>query len=245
MKTGIIIQARLGSTRLPGKVLLPLAGKTVLECLLERLQSKKNDADIIIATTASASDDKIVNFCQENGFSYFRGSEQDVLARYYGAALQYGISVVVRITSDCPLLDVDLLDEMLDEFRLFSEVDYYSNCLKRTYPRGFDIEIFTFDSLRTAYENAIMPYEREHVTPYIWQNKKGYFKIKDKIGVEDYSHLRLTLDTREDYELINAIYEKNFNIIPTTNYSFIRKLYETNRGIFEVNKDIKQKGLNV
>lgn len=241
MKLGIIVQARLGSTRLPGKVLMPLAGKTVLGCLMERLLSSKKNAEIIIATTASPKDNLIVDFCLKNDFKFYRGSENDVLSRYYEAATRFQLTDIIRITSDCPLLNIPLLDEMIDEYIKNPSVDYYSNSLKRTYPRGFDIEMFKYEVLKEAYENAREDYQREHVTPYILENRDLRYNIRNKADREDYSGLRLTLDTMEDYQLITAVYARNNNDILSTDYGFIKQLYKNERSLFDLNRHVEQK----
>ena len=241
MTLGIIIQARLSSTRLPGKVLKPLANSTVLGCLITRLKQLKSSTEIIIATTVASSDDKIIDFCEKYNIKYFRGSEQDVLSRYYETAKKYNLTDIARITSDCPLFEINLLDEMISDYKNHPQYDYYSNCIKRTYPRGFDIEIFKFSVLEKAFYEASNQYEREHVTPYIWENKEKLFTIGSKINKKDYSFLRLTLDTPEDYELIQKIYAENVNDITSTNFDFILNLLKEKPEIFEINKKIEQK----
>ncbi|SFC60817.1 GNAT family N-acetyltransferase [Clostridium uliginosum] len=207
MKVVCIIQARVGSTRLPGKVLKQICGKTVLEHDIERLKKVRNIDEIVIATTLLEKDNAIVDECERLGVSYFRGSEQDVLSRYYYAAKENKADVVVRVTSDCPLTDSKVSEKIIDSYLDNKEIyDYVSNTIERTYPRGLDTEVFSFNALERAFNEAISTRDREHVTPYIWDNNTIFniFQYKNK---EDYSNLRWTLDTEEDYKLISIIYK--------------------------------------
>lgn len=171
MKTAAIIQARMGSTRLPGKILKDLMGKTVLQHVIERVQQAKNIDEIIIATTTLAQDDVVADEALKCGANYFRGSENDVLARYYGAAKENNVDIVVRITSDCPLIDPFVTDEIIRYFKQDNMYDIVTNAgsdlSKRTFPRGLDTEVFSFQSLERAYQQADKDYQHEHVTPYI------------------------------------------------------------------------------
>jgi spore coat polysaccharide biosynthesis protein SpsF len=210
MRTVAIIQARMGSTRLPGKVMKDLCGKTVLAHVVRRVRACSLIDDVVVATTSSPADDVIVSEAQKCGASWFRGSEDDVLDRYWRAARQFGAQVVVRVTSDCPLLDPEILRRMLEHFRKETSrgrrIDYLSNTLEpRTYPRGLDAEAFTFDALERAWREAGEPWEREHVTPYIYGHPE-FFALDAWRNDEDLSGYRLTLDTEEDWELISRIY---------------------------------------
>ena len=202
----IIIQARMTSTRLPGKVLLPLCGDTVLGIMLRRLEAFK-DA-IIIATTDDGSEAPIVAWCEEHGIPCHRGSTEDVLSRYYNAAVAFGErGTIIRLTSDCPLIDPEVIRAMLDQFDS-GAYDYLSNTTSRTFPRGLDTEIFTFEALKSAHEKALLPLEREHVTPYIHTTHKEQFRIGQFADTADHSRYRLTLDEPDDYAMIQALYEK-------------------------------------
>lgn len=211
MKIGVIIQARTGSTRLPGKVLKVLKGRTVLNHVIERVKQASHVNEIIVATTNLKEDDAIVLEAEKAGVKYFRGDESDVLSRYYHAAKQEGYDIVVRITSDCPLIDPELIDALIKMFLQEKNIDYMSNVgcsiSDRTYPRGLDIEVFTFDTLAKAFEAAKMQSEREHVTPYIY-NHPEYFNTRFVKHSVDYSHYRWTLDTEDDWKLIQIIYER-------------------------------------
>lgn len=205
MKTIAIIQARMGSTRLPGKVLKPLAGDTVLGHVVRRVREAKRLNGVCIATTESPADDPIVAECRRLGVECFRGSEPDVLARYHGAAQAIKADVIVRVTSDCPLFDGALLDKMLAEFGAANGLDYLSNVQVRRFPRGLDAEIFTLAALRMAHRKAKEPHEREHVTPYLYQHPEQ-FRLSSFVGKSDLSAHRWTLDTPEDWQFVEAVY---------------------------------------
>jgi spore coat polysaccharide biosynthesis protein SpsF len=209
MKVVAIIQARMGSTRLPGKVLRTLNGKTVLARVIERVRACALVDLIVVATTTGSADDVIVEETRRSGAQIFRGSEEDVLSRYLEAAQVFGADVVVRITSDCPLFDPAVLTRMLEAFQAAARsgrrIDYMSNALERTYPRGLDAEIFPLDVLAVAHEKARLPHEKEHVTPYIYQHPSEFIlnNYTDGWGLQQH---RWTLDTDEDWALISGIY---------------------------------------
>ncbi|MBD2201238.1 glycosyltransferase family protein [Calothrix sp. FACHB-1219] len=209
MKTVAIIQARMGSTRLPGKVMKELCGQTVLAHVICRVKACSLIDEVVVATTTLNTDDAIVTEAEKCGVKWFRGSEEDVLARYYLAAKQYSADVVVRVTSDCPLFDPEVLSQMLEYFKDETseglEIDYLSNCLNRSYPRGLDAEVFTFGVLEKTFQAAQKPYEREHVTPYIYEHPE-IFALHNQTYDEDISNYRWTLDTEEDWKLIQAVY---------------------------------------
>jgi spore coat polysaccharide biosynthesis protein SpsF len=207
MKTVIIVQARMTSTRLPGKVLMQVLGKPLLAYQIERLQRVKLADEVVIATTVNETDDPIVALCQQLSTLYFRGSESDVLARYYGAATAHQADIVVRVTSDCPLIDPQIIDQCLQVFRDHrTEYDYVSNCLTRSYPRGMDTEVFSFAVLKQAFLEAEAVADREHVTPFIYGHPEQ-FHLKQVTALEDLSQHRWTVDTPEDFELIRRILE--------------------------------------
>lgn len=208
MKKVCIIQARMGSTRLPGKILKEIDGKPLLEYQIERLKKCKLIDELIIATTTNEEDNQIEGFCLKNNIQSYRGSEQDVLARYYGAAREFNADIIIRITSDCPIIDPDVVDEVIENYEN-SHFDYVSNTLERTYPRGMDTEVFSFKVLEKAFNNAKEQYEREHVTPYFYNNPSK-FKLGNVFYTSDESYHRWTVDTEEDYALIrNIIRELN------------------------------------
>lgn len=245
MKVVCIIQARMGSTRLPGKVMLDLCGKTVLGHVIERVRKVKNIDEIVIATTTKEDDTIIVEEALKYGVKVFRGSEEDVLSRYYYAAKENEADVVVRITSDCPLIDPEIVDEMLKKFKyLYKEnkVDYLSNTLERTFPRGLDAEIFSFNILEEAFTSAKKHYQREHVTPYIYENPNKFKLIGYKNKV-DYSYHRWTLDTEEDFRLISKIYEELYKNEYIFSFSKVINLFNINPKLYNINVDIEQKYL--
>ena len=208
MNVTAIIQARMGSTRLPGKILKKVEGKPLLAIQLERLQASKELDQIVIATTNEKQDDVIAQFCEVQGINYYRGSEQDVLKRYYEAAKTFGGEIIVRLTSDCPIIDPQIVDEVIVFYKKNRLIyDYVSNTVERTYPRGLDTEVFSFKAMEKAYFEASLESEREHVTLYLHTNP-DVFSIGSWKGKEDYSEHRWTVDTPEDFELIKLILEK-------------------------------------
>lgn len=238
MKVVAIIQARMGSTRLPGKVLKKIADKTVLEHVIARVKNSNEIDDIVIATTTKENDNAIINESDRLGVKCFRGSEEDVLSRYYYAAKEYAADTVVRITSDCPLIDTKVIDKMIRTFRTNS-CDYVSNTIIRTYPRGLDCEVFSFQALETSFRNANFKYQREHVTPYIYENNQS-FKIEQYTDNEDNSNLRCTLDTKEDYEVIKKTLEAiNVNSTYLDLLDFFRKYPD----IAAINSNVIQKDI--
>ncbi len=213
MKVIAIIQARMGSTRLPGKILKKVQGKTLLEIQLERLKQSTLIQQVIVATTTQAQDDSVVDLCKQLNVDFYRGSEEDVLSRYYEAAVIFKANVIVRLTSDCPLIDPVIVDEVIATYiRQQDSVDYVSNTLERTYPRGLDVEVFSFKALEKTLTEAILQRDREHVTAYIYSNP-NMFRIDQVKGEHDYSNFRWTVDTTEDFELIqrilNVLYEED------------------------------------
>jgi spore coat polysaccharide biosynthesis protein SpsF len=203
-KVVCIIQARMGSTRLPGKVLQDLGGATVLARTVNRMRLARALNEIVVATTIEQTDDAIVDEADRLGVPSFRGSEDDVLDRYYHAALNCEAQVVVRVTSDCPLVDPCVADEVIDTFRR-ERADYASNTLVRTYPRGLDVEVMTMEALADTWRNAVETYQRTHVTPYLYENPDS-FRLHSVTTDADYSGHRWTVDTIEDLEFIRALY---------------------------------------
>lgn len=241
MKVVCLVQARVGSTRLPGKVLKEICGKSVLHHEINRLKKCKEINEIVIATTNNAKDDEIVNEAKKLAVKYFRGSENDVLSRFYYAAKENNADIVVRVTSDCPCIDFEILDKMLLYFKE-KQVDYLSNTIKRTYPRGYDIEIFTFSSLEKSYINAKKEYEREHVTPYIYDKTNNFLKLSFE-NKEDYSKYRVTLDTIEDFIVIKNIFENLYYKNPYFKLNDVVQYLNNNLHIADINKHIEQKKL--
>jgi spore coat polysaccharide biosynthesis protein SpsF len=246
LKTGCVIQARMTSTRLPGKVLMPIYQEmSMLEVVLRRLKKSQYLDEIIVATTINQTDDPIINLCQNKlkslNIRTFRGSEQNVLERYYQASKQYKLNTIIRITSDCPLIDPHVLDSMIQFYRQNSlEYDYVSNVINRTYPRGLDTEIFSFQALERAYQTAETQPELEHVTTKILRSPE--YSRYAYIQEQNYSDYRLTVDTPEDIELIKEIYSNinKIDFIDITQEEVIVFLSE-NPKLLEINQDIRQK----
>lgn len=203
-KIGVILQARMGSQRLPGKVLRPIADRPMLEWCLLRLGDSRRCRRVIVATSTAPQDDAIARRCEQLKAPHFRGSENDVLGRYYETARYYHVDPIIRITADCPLIDPQVLDGVIKAFTA-ERTDYLSNTQERTFPSGLDVEIFSFEALAQAQHAATKPYEREHVTPYLYQHPQQFHLAQYKNRV-NFSHLRLTVDTEEDLRLVDAVY---------------------------------------
>ena len=202
-----IVQARMGSTRLPNKVLMNLNGHPVLEHIINRLKESKCIDNIIVATSINPENESIVELCDFKGISCFKGNEEDVLDRYYQTCKYFDINSkdnIVRITADCPLIDYEVIDNIID-VHIKNANDYTSNTIVPSFPDGLDCEIFTFSSLEYAWKNAVLSSEREHVTLYI-KNHPEVFNIENILNDKDLSDLRWTLDEKEDFEFINEIY---------------------------------------
>lgn len=200
-----ILQARMSSTRLPGKVMKPLAGRPMVERQLERLRRCDELQRIVVATSDDASDDPLAAHLTGLGVEVFRGSLADVLARYMGAIRAFGVTgPIVRLTADCPLADPGVIDAGV---RLHRElgVDYVSNGQRRTYPHGLDMEVFRREALEAAERESQDPYDHEHVTPYIYRHPKR-FRLADLVQAKDESHLRWTVDTPDDYVFVERVY---------------------------------------
>lgn len=203
-----IIQARMGSSRLPGKVLLPLGGAPVLAHVVARASRAETVQVTLVATTDDPADDPIQTFCEQNGYRCFRGNVYDVLDRYYQAARWVNADVVVRITADCPMIDPQVIDNVVREF-LASGADFGCNRLpppwKRTYPIGLDVEICTFAALERAWQEAEIKYEREHVMPYLY-DQPGRFKVLVVDAEDDQGALRWTVDTPQDLAMLREFW---------------------------------------
>lgn len=240
MRAVAIVQARMGSTRLPGKVLMQLAGRSVLERVIRRLRRSSKLSTIVVATTTSPNDDCIVTECERLGVKSYRGSEPDVLDRYYRAVEATEADVVVRVTSDCPLIDAEVLDETIAEFES-TRADYVSNCVPRTFPRGLDAEVIARSALAQAWQEAGNPYQREHVTPYIYEHPE-LFKLCFHRTTVDYSRYRWTLDTAEDFELLNEVCSY-FGADDSFGWREVLALMELRPELAELNSNVLQKPL--
>jgi spore coat polysaccharide biosynthesis protein SpsF len=243
MKIGAIIQARMGSTRLSGKVMKVIEGKTVLQHVIERVLQSKMINEVIIATTVHERDNVIENESLKHGVKVYRGSEDDVLSRYYYAAKENAINIVIRITSDCPLIDPFVIDNIIESY-LTGDYEIVTNAgsdlSQRTFPRGLDVEVVSFEMLEKAFYNAKKTYQREHVTPYIYENSKKVFIYKNDI---DYSKYRWTLDTEEDFELISEVYDRLYKSEHNFYLNEIIELFYQEPDLYQINAHIEQKKL--
>jgi spore coat polysaccharide biosynthesis protein SpsF len=243
LRTIIIVQARLGSTRLPGKIFKKVLEKPLLTYEIERLQRVTLADEVIIATTTNPLDQGVVDFCHHLQIPVFRGSEEDVLDRYYQAAKNFGAEVVVRVSGDCPLIDPQIIDEVLAFFlNNFPTYQYVSNTLERTYPRGMDVEVFSFNVLEKAAKAATRPEEREHVTPYIYRHPE-WFALANIRCESNESHFRLTVDTIEDFQLVSAILEALYPTNPNFTMHDVLDLLKKHPEWININAHIQQKPL--
>ena len=213
MKTVAIVQARMGSTRFPGKVMEVICGQTLIEILLSRLSKSKKIDQIIVATPKNSNNYKLIKYLQEKDYFVYQGSEKNVLQRYYEAAQEVNADTIVRVTGDCPLTDAKLVDSCIEKYQS-SNVDYVSNIEPASFPDGLDVEVLKFSALKKAWKNAKLKSEFEHVTPYIWDNPE-LFLIGNHTNDKDLSNLRLTVDVMDDFkkisEIFKSLYPKNKN----------------------------------
>lgn len=230
-----IVQARVFSSRLPGKVLKTILGKPVIGYLFGRLRRAKRIDKIILATSINAENDVLCSYIETLGFDVFRGSEDNVLERYYLAATKYAADGIVRITGDCPLIDPQLCDQLVDEF-LEQKVDYAY--LSPTFAEGLDCEVLNFSALQQCYQNAKLLSEREHVTRYI-VNHKDQFKILELNNTEDHSRYRIVLDEPEDFEMLKILFENYYGKLhPRGHFADIKKYLDSHPELFEMNAHI-------
>lgn len=243
MRIGIVVQARMGSSRLPGKVLKKVLDKPLLGYLIERLKKVELAHSIIIATTTEEEDSLIEKCAHAYGVSCFRGSRDNVLARYLDTATYYELDVIVRITGDCPLIDPVLVDQVIKKFlESFSSLDYVSNCtITRTFPRGMDTELVTVNALKRAEKLIENPIDYEHVTNFI-NRKPQLFKRAGVASLQDQSCYRLTVDTPEDFTLVQYVIER---LYPFKGMFFsiqdILALLESEPHLALINREIEQK----
>lgn len=239
-----IIQARMGATRLPGKVLKDIQGKPMLWYVVERTKKAKTVSQVVVATTTDLADDAVTSYCKAQGYHFFRGSMQDVLDRFYQAAREYKADVIVRITADCPLIDPGLIDLTVNA--LFEhEVDFSADRLPppftRTFPIGLDVEVCTFTALENAWKKASSRHEREHVMPYLYE-KKGRFKVWQVNHAVDYGRLRWTVDTPADLEMVRKIFA-HFSGGIDFSWLDVLELKEKSPDLFKTNEAVVQKTL--
>jgi spore coat polysaccharide biosynthesis protein SpsF len=238
-----VIQARMGAERLPGKVLMHIADKPMLWHVIDRVSKSVLITHIVVATTSETKDDAIARFCDDNDFNCFRGSEKDVLDRYYRAADAYDADAIVRITGDCPFIDPGVTDGVIKAY--LDDADTAagaSNIINRTYPRGLDTEVVSFATLERCWEGASKPYQREHVLVYIYEHQE-IFSIRSVEGDVDLSGFRWTVDLPEDMQFVRKVYEKLYlpgKIFLTED---ILVLLEKEPLLKEINSRIEQKSI--
>ena len=232
-----IIQARTGSARLPKKVIQKIDNDlTVLDYVIDQVKYSQKIEKIIVATTNLIEDDLICKYANLQKIECFRGSSEDVLDRFYQCAKKYSAKTIVRITADNPLIDPNIIDKVINEY---NKCDFITNTLERTFPYGTEVEVFSFVSLKKAWENAKKPSEREHVTPFI-RNPKNKFVLKNIKNQKNISNFRYTVDKLEDLQLVKEII-KNISTRPIFLQDII-KLNKDKPDIFEINKNIKHDG---
>ncbi|MCB1111499.1 MAG: glycosyltransferase family protein [Chlamydiales bacterium] len=233
----------MGSTRLPGKLLLEVAGRPLLSYQIERLKRAKFADRIVVATTTNPRDEQIVDFCRKEKVSCYRGSEEDVLDRYERAAQEYGADIIVRITSDCPLIDPAIVDQVIAYyFEHRDRFDYVSNTIQRTFPRGMDVEVFPYDKLEEIAARAVAPHEREHVTPYFYEHQDRY-RLGSVSNDRDLSSYRWTVDTEEDFTLVSKIINALYRHKPNFTLDDLLNLFKKHPDWKNINVHVKQKPL--
>lgn len=242
-KVVCIIQARMGSTRLPGKILFPVKNKPMIAHTINRLKQCRNVDQIVLATSRLPEDRRLIDLAASLGTDSFTGSELDVLDRFYQAGKQYQAQVVVRCTGDCPVIDPEVTDLIIDR-HLKNGNDYTSNTVVRTYPRGLDTEVMNFEVLERAAREAQEPFEREHVTPYIYQ-RPDIFTV-EQVEAESNRRqpwLRLTVDTQEDFDFMTRIFDELYDETPFFSVDDVLTLINRKPELKNINRHIQQKPL--
>lgn len=241
MRTAITIEARMRSSRLPGKVLAPILGEPALHRMVERLRRVRLADAIVVATTNHPADDGIARLAEALGVSCFRGSEEDVMGRVLGAAGSLGAELIVETTADCPLIDPGVIDQVIQTFHS-NEVDYCANVLAPTYPRGMDVQVFPTAILADAAGRTAEPADREHVSLYIYEHPERYRLLNVASGLpEAAARYRLTVDTPEDLSLVRAVYERLYPAKPAFDLIDIIALLDAEPVLAESNRHVRQK----
>jgi spore coat polysaccharide biosynthesis protein SpsF len=245
IKIVVVVQARMSSSRLPGKVLFPILGESLLFRMIERLRRVKYPINIVVATSMDETDKIIEVVCQEKGIECYRGQLQDLLDRHYQVGLTKEANAVIKIPADCPLIDPQIIDKVIDFYLEHeTEYDYIGNLHPATYPDGNDVELMTFDALEQAWKEAHRPLELEHTTPYFWENPDK-FRIANLIwesGLDYSMSHRFTIDYYEDYQFIKRVFEELYPNNPEFSMEDILKLIDSKPDIYDINK--KYLGVN-
>ncbi|MBK9256040.1 MAG: glycosyltransferase family protein [Saprospiraceae bacterium] len=231
-----VVQARCGSMRFPGKILMPVLGESLLFRMMERLSFSELKGEIVIATTDQPQDDLIQKLCDRNNWNCFRGNETDLLDRHYQAAKNYGADIVLKIPSDCPLIDYRIIDQVITVY-LNGNFDYVSNLHPASFPDGNDVEVMSFETLERAWLCADKDFEKEHTTPYVWE-RPDQFRIGNYVwerGKDLSMSHRFTIDYPEDYEFIKAVFEVLYPANPSFSLTDILHLLDLRPDIFQLN----------
>jgi spore coat polysaccharide biosynthesis protein SpsF len=241
-----IIQARMGSSRFPGKILMDIAGLPMLARVVERVRHAATIDEVVVATTVDPEDDIVVKFCQERGYPIIRGENHDVLSRYMKAAKAYTADIIVRITADCPLMDSNVIDRTVRAFlSAYPEAQFGTNRgldqIERTYPIGMDVEVMTFEALEMAFHEADQPYQREHVTPFLYETI-GRFRKTSIDANGRYGSQRWAVDTQDDLRFVRAIYAR-FPDQDHFTFADVVSLLEQEPELLQINAEVKQKGM--
>lgn len=245
MNIVVIMQARSGSTRLPGKIMKKILGKSILQLQMERMLNAKTPSKIVVATTKNKIDDDIVNICKSNNYEYFRGDENNLLDRHYQAAKKYNAEVVVKIPSDCPLIDPKIIDRVISYYiDNQGKFDFVSNLHPATYPDGNDVELMPMKMLELAWKEAEKDYELEHTTPYFWEQPERFRigNVEWESGLDYSMSHRFTIDYPEDYDFIKRVFEELYPHNPTFSLDDIIYLLEQKPEIMDINR--KYSGVN-
>jgi len=241
----IVVQARTGSSRLPNKIFLPLSGEPLLVRMMERVMAAKTAAMVVVATSDEEEDDEVEELCEDYGYNCFRGSLENLLERHYLAGLEYKADVVVKIPSDCPLIDPEVIDKVISYYiQNKNKFDYVSNLHPPTYPDGNDVEVIPMPVLKITYENALMNMELEHTTPYIWE-RPDEFRLGNvtwETGLDYSMTYRFTIDYKEDYEFIKAVYDELYEENNLFGLNDILKLLDRKPELKKINE--KYLGVN-
>ncbi|MBX7044981.1 MAG: glycosyltransferase family protein [Ignavibacteria bacterium] len=245
MNIVIVVQARTSSSRLPNKIFLPLSGEPLLVRMMERILAAKTAATVVVATSTEEDDDAVEELCEDYGYNCFRGSLENLLERHYLVGLEYKADVVVKIPSDCPLIDPAIIDKVINFYiQNKDKFDYVSNLHPPTYPDGNDVEVIPMPILKITYENALMNMELEHTTPYIWE-RPDEFRIGNvqwETGLDYSMTYRFTIDYKEDYEFIKTVYDELYEKNNLFGLDDILKLLEEKPEIKKINE--KYLGVN-